>query len=119
MNEHAHDSSAHQRFFRDGAPYIDNFEVVASLLLGRNTQSDPFIESTLLLVRGVYNQLADCQATLGKVETLIEESREGNTDPEIIKELIAVCCDLQSMQLKLSEQVIQSIKQVIGDVFPN
>lgn len=118
MIEFQSDSDGRQRFFRDGAPYIENFEVVASLLLGKRLKTDPFIEATLLLVRGIYEHLADCQATLGKVETLIEEARAENAGKEKIEGLIDICRDLQKLQLKLSDQVVQSINRVLDDVFP-
>ncbi len=108
----------YRRFFRDGAPYIDNFESVASLLMGKQKQQDLFISTTMHLIRSVHDHLAQCQSVLGKAEQLIEDAREANSSEQNIKDHVNLCCELQNIQTKLVDDVIESMNGVIENVLP-
>jgi hypothetical protein len=107
-----------KRFFRDGAPYIDNFETVVSLLIGKVKQQDVFIQSTLCLIRSVHDHLADCQELLGKTEKLVEDARKENQSDQNIDKLVMLCKDLQSLQTTLVDSVLDCTNEVIDEIFP-
>ncbi len=116
--EEKNDIQQYRRFFRDGAPYIDNFESVASLLMGKQKQQDLFISTTMHLIRSVHDHLAQCQVALGNAEQLIEDARDANGSEKNIKDHVQLCCDLQKMQTKLVDDVVQCMNGVIENVLP-
>jgi len=118
MCEANSEQNQHRRFFRDGAPYIDNFETVASLLMGKQRQQDLFINTTLELIRAIHDHLALCQETLGKTEALIEQARTENAPPEKIKGLASLCRSMQEMQMTLVDSVVNSMNNVIENILP-
>lgn len=117
LNENEN-QSGQRRFFRDGAPYIDNFETVASLLIGKQPQQDLFIHTTLELIRAIHVHLSMCQEALGKTENLVEEARAENAPQERIDNLISLCRDLQALQTQLVDQVVESMNNVIENILP-
>ncbi len=118
MKEKELATSAHRRFYRDGAPYVDNFEAVASLLVDKQKHQDLFITMTLDLVRTIHEHLADCQDALGKAESLVEEARAERYPQEKIDRMISLCRDLQNLQTRLVDNVVENMNQVIHAVFP-
>lgn len=110
--------SHRRRFYRDGAPYLENFETVLGLLKGKLKQQDIFIDSTVTLIRTIFHHLSECQDLLGKTEQLVEEARSNNDSPEEIEKLVSLCRDLQRIQIDLSEATLQCANKVVDDILP-
>ena len=107
-----------QRFCREGNPYFDDFEIAVSTLFESQKNKNPFIESTLELMKILQSHLAVCQDVLSKTEKLVEEARENNESAEEIEKLVALCRAQQEMQIKLVTDVIDSMNKVVDIVFP-
>lgn len=118
MTENTIDQKQRRRFFRDGAPYIDNFETIASLVMGKQKQQDLFINTTLELIRAIHVHLAKCQDMLGKTESMVEEARAENAPKEKINQLVSLCCDLQNVQTTLVDNVVDIMNNVIENILP-
>jgi hypothetical protein len=115
MPEHQQQGS--HRFFRDGAPYIEEFELVISHLLNENSgDSKVKLQPALILIREIYEQLAESQKALGKTEIIIEESRKNNDSLQKINKLAEVCLDIQDLQLKLVSSTTQFINEISQDL---
>lgn len=118
MTDNTLEPQTRRRFFRDGAPYVDNFETVASLLMGKQKQQDLFINTTLDLIRSIHDHLANCQDLLGKTEALVEDARAESAPKEKIDRLVNMCCDLQNIQTKLVDNVVDCMNNVVENILP-
>ena len=66
-----------QRFYRDGAPYFRDFELVVSQLFGDEHSSNKAVaHATLDLMKSINEHLAECQELLGQTESLVEKARK-------------------------------------------
>ncbi len=102
------------RFFRDGAPYFDEFEKNVSLLFEEEDKKyHETIQANVNLIRGIHENLADCQSILRKAEALVEEARDRNAAPDEIEKLVSICKDLQTLQTNLSNEVVICIHQIV------
>ena len=82
-----------QRFFRDGAPYFKDFEIVVSQLFGesQNIGNKAVADVTIQLMHGIHDHLANCQALLGSTEDMIEKARKENEPADKIEQLSQLC----------------------------
>jgi len=120
MNEQQPETAKKQRFFRDGAPYFHDFEMVVSKMFENDSHNSQLLFSSMLeLFKNLNLHLADCQSLLGKVELMVESAREKKADPAEIEKLISVCRDLQSLQLNLADYVKQCVNRIIDKLFLN
>ncbi len=106
------------RFFREATPYFDDFELVVSQLLGKEKIHGQYVSITVEMLRGIYDQLADCHSILGKTEKLVEEARARNESSEEIEKLVLICRDLQNLQTNLANTIMNYINKVVDEVFP-
>ncbi|MBI1387261.1 MAG: hypothetical protein GC154_02285 [bacterium] len=107
------------RFYRDGAPYMGDFEDVVSKLVVVQKGSSEYLSASLLqLMKDIHTRLADCQAILGKVENMIEDARANNASQEEISPLVDLCLDLQHVQLHMTKDVEKCVNGIVDRVFP-
>jgi hypothetical protein len=108
------------RFYRDGAPYFKDFELVVSQLFGESPSmgNKAVADVTIQLMRGIHDHLASCQSLLGTTEDLVEKARAQNLSEESVEDLVKLCVGLQRLQTDLSEMVTQSVNHFVDEVFP-
>jgi len=108
-----------QRFFREGTPYFEDFELVVSQLVTLQDRSAQYLVPVLMdLIRGIHDHLADCQAALGKTEILVEEARARQEKPEEIEKIVSLCRDLQFLQVNLAKSVEDTVTRILDKVLP-
>lgn len=107
-----------QRFNRDGNPYFDDFEITVSTLFSSQKDTNPFIASTIDMMKVMQNHLASCREVLSRTESLVEEARKNNSPLEDIEKLVTLCREQQEMQVKLMTEMIECINKVVDLVFP-
>jgi hypothetical protein len=109
------------RFFRDGPPYVHDFEKVVSDIFGEDSiQSHAYVKATLSLIRNIYAHLGQCHDILGQTEKLVEIARKKKAPPEEVEALVQICRDLQAVQKDMANSVqdcvVDITEEVIKDV---
>lgn len=113
------DEPKYQRFYRDGPPYFQDFEMIISQLFGKNSSKNQAVADAMVeLMKDVNEQLAICHNMLGKTEALVEEARERKEPPEEIEKLVDICRDLQKLQTSLANSVKSSTSKIVDEIFP-
>lgn len=107
-----------QRFCRDGNPYFEDFEITVKTLFESQKNQNPFIESTMDLIKAMQTHLENCQMVLGRTEALVEEARQENAPLEEIEKLVSLCRAQQEIQVQLMTDVIACLNKVVDMVFP-
>lgn len=119
MNEMESKLNHKQRFFRDGAPYFKDFEmVVQELFSNSKSQNKAVAHATVDLMKAIQEHLADCHNLLGKTEKLVEEARIEKAPDDEIDKLISICLDIQNLQTKLSESASRCVNNFVDEIFP-
>jgi len=119
MNEQNNDGNGkQQRFCRDGNPYFEDFEITVKTLFESQKDKNPFIDSTMDMMKAMQTHLEICQNILAQTELLVVEARQEKRPLDEIEKLVSLCRAQQEMQVKLVTDVIECLNKVVDIVFP-
>ena len=119
MNEINSETKLRQRFYRDGAPYFKDFELVVSeLFVNSKSQNKAVAHATIDLMRTIQDHLTNCHNLLGKTEKLVEDARAADASNEEIANLVSLCLDIQNLQTNLSESASRCVNNFVDEIFP-
>ncbi|MBD3265459.1 hypothetical protein GF373_02215 [bacterium] len=119
MSEEKVEQGFQQRFYRDGAPYFRDFELVVSQLFDNEGPGNKAVaHATVDLMKGIHAHLAECQKLLGETEALVEKARDENEPQEKIDDLVNLCLNLQQLQTGLSDKVTSCVNNFVDEIFP-
>lgn len=107
-----------QRFCREGNPYFEDFEITVKTLFESQKEKNPFIDSTMDLMKAIQSHLEKCQSVLAKTEALVVTARQDHSPPEEIEKLVSLCRAQQEIQVILVTEVIECLNKVVDNVFP-
>ena len=106
------------RFRREGTTYIEDFELAVSTLLTSQREKNPFISTTIELMKVIQSHLGHCQEILAHTEKLIEEARNRNASQDDIRKMADLCLEQQKLQVTLADSVVHCINQIVDSLFP-